>query len=320
MTDDLLLENQNPWLSVIVPTYNGAAYLAQTLQSVVLQHEPSLEVIVVDDGSTDETREIVESFSSELTLRCYYREHTGNWVTQSNFALREARGKYVSILHQDDVWLENRLSVLKGLTQQFSEAVLFLHPSWFISEDGRQVGKWSCPFPNKLHYLSSEFLLPRLIVQNFISIPAPLFSRDSAMRAGLLDDRLWFTADWKFWLSLARQGAWVYSPEPLSCFRIHHGSQTILGSKNSADFLEQLTMVQQEQLPFLPAVTDQTRKLAAASTKINYLLARVLHGERTQLIRLLLECVKLGPRQLAQLWNYSRIFERISSRVRAGLI
>ena len=70
-------------------------------------------------------------------------------------------------------------------------------------------------------------MVERLLVQNFIAIPAPLFRRDQALSVGGLDARLWYAADWDFWLKLAAMGPTVYSPRPLAGFRIHSQSQTI---------------------------------------------------------------------------------------------
>lgn len=99
-----------PWLSVIVPTYNGAAYLAQTLASIECQVDGNIEVIAVDDGSSDATLAILNAYSSRLPIRTIRRGRIGNWVANTNFGLAEARGEYVSFLHQDDLWLPGRSS------------------------------------------------------------------------------------------------------------------------------------------------------------------------------------------------------------------
>jgi glycosyltransferase involved in cell wall biosynthesis len=323
MEKPTLAADTQPWLSVIMPTYNGEVYLEQALESLVLQNEPEMEVIVVDDGSTDKTNKIVASFAGRLNLRSFFREHTGSWVKQTNFGLAQAQGEYISILHQDDYWLKDRLAVIKPLTKRFPEAVLFLHPSWFVSENGRRVGKWTCPFPRTVKPLSPEFVRQRLVVQNFISVPAPLFKKEAALRTGAMDERLWFTADWKYWLSFAGQGNWIYHSKPLSCFRIHAMSQTFLGSANPTDFRRQHELVQREFLPLLQENAekrDSIESLAVSSARINALLAYYVHGKPLPIGRLFLECIKLNPVQLVRLFYYARIFERVVSRIRAGFI
>ena len=100
-----------PVLSICVPTYNGQAYLAEALESILQQTYASFEVIVVDDGSTDKTLEIVQAFAAaDVRLRVYQnpqqRGIPGNW----NECVRLARGQYVCVFHQDDVMLPNNLA------------------------------------------------------------------------------------------------------------------------------------------------------------------------------------------------------------------
>lgn len=84
-----------PWLSVIMPTYNGAAFLGEALASVVAQQDRQIEVIAVDDGSTDGTLEILRRFSRRLRLTIMERSRTGNWVASTIAGMAFARGRYL---------------------------------------------------------------------------------------------------------------------------------------------------------------------------------------------------------------------------------
>src|SRR5579862_7885736 len=114
----------DPWLSVIMPTYNGAAYLAQTLESIECQADCTMEIIAVDDGSSDATLAILHNYSRRLPLRIIARSHIGNWVANTNFGLAKAQGHYVCFLHQDDLWLPGRLRVLRQLLCKEPQAAL----------------------------------------------------------------------------------------------------------------------------------------------------------------------------------------------------
>ena len=120
-----------PWLSVIVPTYNGQSYIAQSLQSIVNQNQKDLEVIIVDDGSSAQTLEIVHSFSNQLALKVFSKSRGKSWVKSTNFGIEHAKGKYLSFLQQDDYWLPDRLSILRRLTEQSAASVLLRNPSCF---------------------------------------------------------------------------------------------------------------------------------------------------------------------------------------------
>ncbi len=314
--------SKTPWLSVIMPVYNGERYLEQALCSLERQQGADMEVLVVDDGSTDRSRDIIQSFEDRILIRPFYREHSGNWVAQTNVGIKEARGKFVCFLHQDDLWLENRLKVLKALTNEFPQAVLYLHPSWFVDEMGRRLGKWSAPFPEGRPLLNSEFILSRLIVQNFVSIPAPLFRREAAISVGFMDENLWYTADWKYWLAFAKIGSWAYSREPLSCFRIHSASQTVQRSKNQESYRQQHEAVQKEFLNAFSIASPKKAELevlAQAATDLNVLLASSAHGKRLPLGELFRLFIHLRPARLFKLLYYARVLERVSARIRAGL-
>ena len=86
---------EGPWLSVIMPTYNGDAYLESALQSLVVQTDQDFEVVVVDDGSTDTTLRIIRAYSNHLPMTLVERPHRGNWVANTNLGMSLAKGRYL---------------------------------------------------------------------------------------------------------------------------------------------------------------------------------------------------------------------------------
>ncbi len=310
-----------PWLSVVLPTYNGASYLAQALDSIVLQQDPEVEVVAVDDGSTDETAAILATYAGRLPLQIVRRDHAGNWVESTNLGLSLARGAYACVLHQDDYWLPERLSVLKPLLYQCPEAVLALHPSWYVDGQDRRLGLWRCPLPAGDGLLPSRLVVPRLLVQNFIAMPAPIFRRQAALDGGGMRPHLWYTADWDLWLTLAAVGPIFYCPRPLACFRVHGQSQTIRSSVSSQRFRDQLDEVLdrhvrrwEEAHGELPGTV---RRAAQFSVEMNTTLAAHFHGQRGLLPRLLARGLLLGPAATLRYLRDSRLAERASSRLRA---
>ena len=133
-----------PWLSVLIPTYNGETYLSYALDSIILQQDSNIECIVVDDGSTDATLSILNAYRNRLPIRIVQRERQGNWVVSTNYALSIARGQYICFLHQDDLWFKNRLSKMKKMIDQFPEVGFFLHSSNFVDSSGNYLGLWKC--------------------------------------------------------------------------------------------------------------------------------------------------------------------------------
>ena len=145
-------------------------------------------------------------------------------MAASNAALREARGRYACFLHQDDLWLPGRLPALERAVA--GDPVLVVHPASFVGPDGQGLGAWRCPLP--VGDVPSKVFLERLIVQNFLAIPAPAFRRDAALRSSGMDESLWFTADWDLWLRLGAEGRVRHLEAPLAAFRVHPESQTMV--------------------------------------------------------------------------------------------
>lgn len=308
-----------PWLSVLMPTYNGAAYLRAALDSVVAQGDPEIECIAVDDGSTDGTLEILEAYRDRLRLEIVVRPHGGNWVTNTNLALDRARGAFACLLHQDDVWMPGRLARLAKAIEDHPEVDLILHPVWFIGPDGQRLGRWSCPLPAEPRLLDSGQVLPRLLVQNFIAIPAPMFRTALARDVGGLDPALWNTADWDFWLKLAARGTALHVPEPYACFRVHPEAQTNRRSIDIADFRHQHDLVLDRHLPMSEAGEPwrvRARRCAELSIAVNMVLASRYHGLSPDLVALAASALRAGPLGIWRYLSYSRILERAGARLK----
>src|ERR1700722_16897379 len=120
-----------PLLSVVVPTYNGEKFIAAALESVREQCDEATELVIVDDGSTDHTLDIVRDFASVLPIRLITPGRLGNWVAVSNLGLREAIGDWVCFLHQDDLWLPGRLARLRT-EMESTKSVLIIHDAMYV--------------------------------------------------------------------------------------------------------------------------------------------------------------------------------------------
>lgn len=102
----------NPLVSCIVPTYNGERFLAEALDSILAQTYGPIEIVLVDDGSTDNTRAIVDSYGERVQY--IYKEHTGIPAT-CNLGLRAAQGEFISFLDADDLWVPEKTEIQMNL-------------------------------------------------------------------------------------------------------------------------------------------------------------------------------------------------------------
>src|SRR5271165_1590252 len=288
---------QRPWLSVIVPCFNGERWLAAALQSVVDQKDGGIEVIVIDGSATDASLKIVDSFAGKLLIRAEHRPDLLSWTAKTNFGVERARGDRICMLHVDDLWLPTRCAELRKWLSTQSDGVMHLHPCYIIDEAARRLGLWRCPLPAGDSPVPGHFLIERLLVQNFIGIAAPTIRRDAYLSVGGLDNALWYTADWDLYLKLAAIGSAYYHSSPLACIRVHKGSLTVSGSRDSVDFRNQHQVIVDRHADQLsPESRADILPVAAASINVNTALAAAMAGQFGQLSKALVSILTLGPR------------------------
>ena len=157
------------------------------------------------------------------------------WHQKTNFAAGIAQADHLCWLHSDDIWLPGRAKSVRAWIDAAPDAPLHLAPSAIVDSDGRRLGVWRCPLPSDRPIPPTD-LLERLLVQNFISAPAPVFRKDAWLACGGLDEALWYTADWDIWLKLGSLGPALYHDSVTTAFRVHGGSLTMSGSRDVRRF------------------------------------------------------------------------------------
>jgi GT2 family glycosyltransferase len=311
---------RSPGISVIMPTYNGEKYIEAALASLCIPTSHPDEVIVVDDGSTDATLEIVNTFSDRLPLRVLTPTPRRNWLAMTNLGLHQAAFEWSAILHQDDLWLPGRIGRLLPVLESGPSLVL-MHTR-FIDSAGRTVGSWRIPRSGRAdRATSTSDTCSSLYVQNWVAVPSATFRTETAVAIGGLDETLWYTADWDLWLRLGQCGAIECVPHFGSAFRIHGSSQTIKGSQDLAGFREQMAEVQRRHR--WAALEGQhprlTERAGALSTETNVLLAGFLHHGRGGLLGWLATVMRAGLGGVHTYLRNSAIAPRLLVRLNLAL-
>jgi glycosyltransferase involved in cell wall biosynthesis len=305
-------------LSVVIPTYNGEKYIAAALESVLRQeHLEEIELVVVDDGSTDQTLDIVRGVSEALPIRLITPGRIGNWVAATNIGLRAAAGEWACILHQDDLWLAGRLARIWP-EMATANGALIVHNARYIGPSGEELGPWSCPFEDGM--IPPGRFIERLLIQNFLAMPSPVFRRNAVIQSGGMDEALWFSTDWDLWLRLAALGPVRFIAETLAAFRVHPASQTAARKLLPNEWEQQLTTVLFRHLEVWP-VTGKTRAavegVGLASIAVNSALSAASRGESVKALPVLLQLLALGPSGWHRYLRDSRIVQRVRSRLKA---
>jgi len=300
-----------------MPTYNGERFIAAALESIGDPDNDEIELVIVDDGSTDHTLDIVRGYADALPLRLITPGRLGNWVAATNLGLREATGQWACFLHQDDLWFPGRLKRLHR-EMESHQGPLIIHNTRYVGPDGRELGPWTCPFSESGDIPSNQFI-ERLLVQNFIAIPSPVFRRAAVVDSGGLDEALWFSADWDLWLRLGALGPVRFLGETLSGFRVHPASQTAARKLQPNEWEDQLTTVLDRHLekwPVTGPLRTSVEQVARASIAVNSALSAASRGEPVRPVAVLFQLLAIGPRGWRKYLRDSRIVQRVRSRLK----
>ncbi len=159
-----------PKISVIIPTYNRSGMVKEAISSVLAQTEPNLEIIVVDDGSTDDTRIVVESLA-EKRVSYFYKTNAGP-ASARNYGLSKATGEYVAFLDHDDLWPPNYLEVMLSRLEKNTEFGAAYSPITAVYPDGGEVKSYKRPDGK------SGWLAVNLFKHGFVWTSATLIRRE----------------------------------------------------------------------------------------------------------------------------------------------
>lgn len=305
----------SPWLSIVMPVHRGENWLVPTLESLAFEADPGIEILFFDSSPDERSLDIARQFGSHLNLVIERRTDLPGWPEKTNAAVAKARAPHVAMLHQDDLWLPGRAAALRRWIDRAPDCMLHLAPTQIVDGKARARGIWRCPLPNGK--VPEQLLAARLPIQNFISVPAPMFRRDAYLAVGGLDPALWYTADWDLWVKLARYGSVHHHPEVTTGFRVHGGSLTMTGSRSLVDFEEQMRTVLDRHADWHGA--GASRAEAEASIRVNIGLAGAAAGKAGGMLTALRALLALGPVGLVRYIQVSRIVERLLPRLRCKL-
>jgi len=205
-------------ISVVIPAYNAQHTILETINSVLQQTFSDWELIVINDGSTDKTLEVLETIK-DARLKVYSYEN-GGLPTARNRGIDLAKGEFISFVDADDLWTPDKLELqLQALEQNLSAGVAY---SWTICMDNNG---------NSFHPGVAESfqgnVYANLLVGNFIASGSNVLIRKQAIESvGYFDENLKSCEDWDYWLRLATQWDFVVVPKPQIIYRLSPGAMS----------------------------------------------------------------------------------------------
>ncbi|MGH9541796.1 MAG: glycosyltransferase family 2 protein [Terriglobales bacterium] len=212
-----------PRVSAIVPCYNTAKYLPAALDSVIAQTYGDWEIVLVDDGSTDNTPAIAAEYKKRLGDRLQYvRQENRGLSAARNTAIRSARGEFLAILDADDIWLPERLARGVALMDADAEVALLHSGVLFMDAAGQPL------FHPRQDRRRLSGRIARQIYTREIHLPCPtVLIRASVLRSvGLFDEGMRATEDRDLWFRIASRHKVGYVDDVLAGYRVSAGSMS----------------------------------------------------------------------------------------------
>lgn len=207
----------NKLVSVIIPSYNAAKYIAEAIDSVRAQTYQPVEIIVIDDGSTDATREVLRPYIEAKTIIYIHQENKGTGAAR-NAGIKVARGEFIALLDADDVWQREKLAKQIPLFADANVHLVYSDAEFFGSAQQTYA-----LYSQMTGELSVGAVADRLIQKNFIPASTVVARKLAIERAGMFsEDRSGLAIeDYHLWLKIAPTGQFKAINEPLMRYRIH---------------------------------------------------------------------------------------------------
>ena len=206
-----------PFFSVIIPTYNRASIIRTTIESVLNQEFQDFEIIVVDDGSSDETATLIKEITSSKIL--YHRKENGERGAARNTGVGFSKGQYITFLDSDDILYPNHLAVVHSTLIQMNLPEIYHQPYEVCFQDGRRKNYIS-DFGTSIN----EALLER---GNILSCMGVFLKRDTAISIPFNEDReLSGVEDWELWIRVAARFP-IYFDRTITSALIDHENRSV---------------------------------------------------------------------------------------------
>src|SRR5688572_6318984 len=200
-----------PLVSVVIATYNMARFLPLALRSALGQSYENIEVLVIDDGSQDDTRAVMEPFRSDRRVRYVFRQNGGQ-ASAKNHGIRQAQGEYVAFLDADDMWVPDKLERQMPLFLRSPAVGIVYSRFGYIDEAGRDLRIEDCE-------LFRGRVSGALLIRNFIGFGTSVVRKECFDRLGGFDESIGMGIDYDLWLRYSTQYEFDYVDRPLLRYR-----------------------------------------------------------------------------------------------------
>ncbi len=278
-----------PVVSVLVPAYNYGHYLDEAIQSVLAQTFTDFELVIVDNCSPDNTKEVVGKYLHDGRIRFYTNKKNLGAVGNFNKCLGYAQGRYLKFLCADDKFAPELLEKFVAVMDDFPAVALV---SCYVTAFGLKSAIRKPPYSG---FIAAENAVQSLVspgVKNWLFAPTAVMFRREALTLGGFNTDLLNLIDLEFYIRVLTLGDCYIIPEPLAYIRTHEGMQTVLLKKKKYDriferyrFMQLVAVQTAVHFPkAVPLVNDHLKKRATRCAAIMYQLLPQLYKKQNRLL------------------------------------
>ena len=222
-----------PKVSVVIPAYNHERYVGEAIRSVLDQTFSDFELIIINDGSTDNTESEILKFKDDR-IRYYSQENRGLSATL-NRGIGLARGEYFDFLPSDDAFYPEKLEVQLRVFEGNPElGVVFSYPQ-LVDVEGREIKDDPAALWPIVPYETKEEIFPALFERNFLSAPTALIRMDCFKKVGLFDEFLKYAQDYDLWMRILKYYDTRLIKQPLVRYRWHGENLTFRSTSETEE-------------------------------------------------------------------------------------
>lgn len=204
-----------PRVSIIIPSYNRGQFLLEALESVFAQTCQDFDVIVVDDGSTDDTAQRIEPYLGRIQ---FHQQPNRGVASARNYGLQHAQGEFICFLDSDDLWMPTKLEEQIKFADLNRRYTLIATEIEGFDESGRVAGRGK----QDMYSIRNGFVLEQLLLSNWIQTSTVMVRRDALLTTGGFDEDVGsFGEDWLLWMRIAAKFQIYFLPKPLVRYRVH---------------------------------------------------------------------------------------------------
>jgi glycosyltransferase involved in cell wall biosynthesis len=215
-----------PKVSVLIPSYNHARFLAQTIESVLAQSYHDFELIIIDDGSSDHSREIIQQYSTnDHRIKSWFHEHNQGIASTLNEGLEKALGQYIALLGSDDRWLPQKLATQMTLLENNEDLVVWSEGE-IIDATGKATGELFTQRHHATNKRKSGTIFEELLQGNYIFGSSIIVKKENVMNVKF-NESLLYLNDFLFEVQLAEHHPFYFISTPLAQYRIHGENVTL---------------------------------------------------------------------------------------------